>query len=302
MSALPSSYTIQLPAAGSCLDRNSLVELFAHYDTTSKGHLDRDDLARLCGELEIDGSHQLEVDVLFQSLDSNGDGFIDVEDVVNAYARVGFQVNNPSLEEPDSQYDELRIAWEVLLSRIDQRSSLQCHEYLFTFWCRLTSVAPELTDSFEEVLQLLVSEITTDQRKATETLHRVSFEHQSHIKALEVEIDDQLHRVGNQLRQEEQDKAQKTRKEFERCLSMREAEIDHLHGKLQEMTHEITQQNIFHKYTVDKLKKNEASLKDEIKEAQQKFLLSQGQKNNLETRLTKYVQLCCTLLEGIISS
>ena len=126
---MSSSYSAQLPAA-SCRARNSLIELLAAYDVTSKGHLDRDDLARLCGELEIDRSHQLEVDVLFQSLDSNGDGYVDVDDLVNAYGKVGFQVNSPSLEEPDSDHEELRPAWEALLSTLDQRSCLQWYHLI----------------------------------------------------------------------------------------------------------------------------------------------------------------------------
>lgn len=109
------------------LDRSSLTELFEACDMTSKGHLDSDDLARLCRELEVGSSDPQEAEELFKRLDSDGDGRIDVDDLLSAYERVGLEVNIAS---PDDQHGESRSAWTSFLSGIDGGSVLQWYECL----------------------------------------------------------------------------------------------------------------------------------------------------------------------------
>lgn len=113
------------PTRLSRLDRSAVMELFAACDVTCKGHLDRSDLARLCCELQdVDSSDDLEPEELFKRLDSNGDGLIDVDDLLRAYDSVVAYPVNIALEElPD--YAELRRTWMDLLASIDHSSALQ---------------------------------------------------------------------------------------------------------------------------------------------------------------------------------
>ncbi len=97
------------------MDEARVHQLFNACDLNNSGFIEREDLANLCADLDLEDQ---ELDDVFQELDRNRDGRISVTEFVKGYESVQRMFTRPRKSSGRDSVTGSRIAWDAFTTQM----------------------------------------------------------------------------------------------------------------------------------------------------------------------------------------
>ncbi|XP_059190719.1 ras and EF-hand domain-containing protein [Centropristis striata] len=189
------------------MDRPSLRRLFSACDVNKSGKIEFEDFTVVCRELNVS---EAEIKTLFNKFDADENGYIDYSVFSSRFQQVSETLDLASFGAGSSQNQ--CCPWEEFAGRIDVESQLSesLREQLADLYQAIHSSAnTTLLQQYEEVIQSLISE-SLDNRLEYEQLEtsikRAEEMNNSQLAELEDDIQQQLARTEERVRDEERRK------------------------------------------------------------------------------------------------
>ncbi|KAM3869896.1 ras and EF-hand domain-containing protein [Diretmus argenteus] len=187
------------------MDRHRLQRLYSACDVNKSGMIEYEDFTVVCRELNVPAN---EIKTLFQKFDPDKDGYIDYSSFSSRFQEVSETLDLASFG--GGSYSGPGCPWDEFLSRIDGSVALlseSLKEQLADLYQALHSSAHvALLQQYEDVVQSLLSE-TVDHRLESDqlesSLRRAEEMNNSQLAELEDDMQQQLARVEERVRDEE---------------------------------------------------------------------------------------------------
>nr|XP_006812326.1 PREDICTED: ras and EF-hand domain-containing protein homolog isoform X2 [Saccoglossus kowalevskii] len=218
------------------MGEESIVNLFEACDLNGSGYIEEEDFHSVCGDLSLQDG---ELDQVFRELDCDHDGKISLSDFTQGFQsvqslflrkRFSFSGSSPLL--PGQCPAEL--AWDAFNTEYSKDLNLiSSQEQVCELYQQLhASEVPQLLAHFENIIIGVTKDLKSQQSEVTrleKTLRRSNEMHQDHLKQLEDEMDAQMLRLEQRIRQEERENAEVEKFEIRRQM---EDEISELQANL----------------------------------------------------------------------
>ncbi|XP_022099471.1 ras and EF-hand domain-containing protein homolog isoform X2 [Acanthaster planci] len=213
------------------LSPDSIRRLFVACDLDGNGYIERHELAVVCHELDPD-----QLQKVFEALDRDGDGRISLVDFSAGFDSVGDTLLALSRRRRRQQLMNSAISEELeeFLGRLGSDFDLiSSQEQVCELYQQLHAAdLPQCLSQFENIICETIKDIKQQQSETDrleKSLKRANDSHSSHLRHLETEMEAQVAKVEQRVRQEEQEAAQVEREELKRRM---EAEITELQNNL----------------------------------------------------------------------
>ncbi|KAG8012636.1 Ras and EF-hand domain-containing protein [Nibea albiflora] len=189
------------------MDRPSLRRLFSACDVNKSGKIEYEDFTVVCRELNVP---EPEIKTLFDKFDADEDGYIDYSKFSSRFREVSQTLDLASFGNGSSQNQ--RGPWEEFVGGIDEGSLLSesLREQLGDLYQAIHSSANiTLLQQYEEIIHSLINQ-SLDNRLECEqletSLKRAEEMNNSQLTELEEDIQQQLARTEERVRDEERKK------------------------------------------------------------------------------------------------
>ncbi|TDH09737.1 hypothetical protein EPR50_G00089130 [Perca flavescens] len=189
------------------MDRPSLRRLFSACDVNKSGKIEYEDFTVVCRELNVS---ETEIKTLFNKFDADEGGYIDYSMFSSRFQEVSETLDLASFGAGSSQTQG--CPWEEFVGRIDAESLLSesLREQLADLYQAMNSSAnTTLLQQYEEIIHSLISQ-SLDNRLECEqletSLKRAEEMNNSQLAELEDDIQQQLARTEERVRDEERKK------------------------------------------------------------------------------------------------
>ncbi|XP_074489097.1 ras and EF-hand domain-containing protein isoform X1 [Sebastes fasciatus] len=189
------------------MDRPSLRRLFSACDVNKSGKIEYEDFTVVCRELNVS---ETEMKTLFNKFDSDEDGFIDYSMFSSRFQEVSETLDLASFGAGSAQNQG--TPWEEFVGKIDAESLLSesLREQLADLYQAIHSSAnTTLLQQYEEIIHSLIN-LNLDNRLECEQLEtsvkRAEEMNNSQLAELEDDIQQQLARTEERVRDEERKK------------------------------------------------------------------------------------------------
>nr|XP_046249035.1 ras and EF-hand domain-containing protein isoform X2 [Scatophagus argus] len=189
------------------MDRPSLRRLFSACDVDKSGKIEYEDFTVVCRELNVPES---EIKTLFDKFDAGEDGYIDYSKFSSRFQEVSETLDLASLGAGSSQHQ--RCPWEEFVGGIDAEPFLSesLREQLADLYQAIHSSAnTTLLQQYEEIIHSLMNQIQDSRLECEQletSLRRAEELNNSQLTELEDDMQQQLARTEERLREEERKK------------------------------------------------------------------------------------------------
>ncbi|XP_078113062.1 ras and EF-hand domain-containing protein isoform X2 [Sander vitreus] len=189
------------------MDRPSLRRLFSACDVNKSGKIEYEDFTVVCRELNVS---ETEIKTLFNKFDAGEGGYIDYSMFSSRFQEVSETLDLASFGAGSSQTQG--CPWEEFVGRIDAESLLSesLREQLADLYQAMNSSAnTTLLQQYEEIIHSLISQSLDNRLECEEletSLKRAEEMNNSQLAELEDDIQQQLARTEERVRDEERKK------------------------------------------------------------------------------------------------
>ncbi|XP_029617542.1 ras and EF-hand domain-containing protein homolog isoform X2 [Salmo trutta] len=301
---------------GSITMLDKTKEFFQTCDVEGKGFITRTDMRRLHRELPLTAE---ELENVFDSLDTDQNGYLTLEvfssgfsqflhgrriSVAEDAARVLPTSRKPSEALYQSQWDErLTGGWEdeeeeshfcMLLESLGASNVFQDPGEVRSLWAQLRRDEPHLLSNFEDFLARVtfqIKEAKEEKREMESALQRKAATHDSEIRGLYEEMEQQMKSEKDRLLLQDSERLQSRSHDLEHQLSSKERELEQLFQKqrrldlqcrdLSSEQHESQVENVKLKMTNEELSRELESTCQELSLAQEQLTMLQDQASRL---------------------
>ncbi|XP_069484396.1 EF-hand calcium-binding domain-containing protein 4B [Ambystoma mexicanum] len=281
-------------------------EFFRICDIENKGFITRRDMQRLHGELPLS---QDELENVFDTLDSDGNGSLSLEEFTTGFSQFLFGEKIPLSEGYEDQKEELRYenvyqsAWEEsleeagddedrhfyqLIDSLGANRLLEDENNIKTLWTRLRKDEPHLLPSFEEFLTRIFSQLheANDEKNELEcALKKKTETYDEEIQNLYEEMEQQIKTEKERFLQQDTERFQSRSQEMEHKLTAKEQELEQIVQKQRRLEKQCADLNIDkHETRVEneKLKLTNKEMRTELERSTQELLTAQRQLQMLQ--------------------
>uniref|UniRef100_A0A674BIC4 Calcium release activated channel regulator 2A n=1 Tax=Salmo trutta TaxID=8032 RepID=A0A674BIC4_SALTR len=292
---------------GSITMLDKTKEFFQTCDVEGKGFITRTDMRRLHRELPLTAE---ELENVFDSLDTDQNGYLTLEVFSSGFsefpdaARVLPTSRKPSEALYQSQWDErLTGGWEdeeeeshfcMLLESLGASNVFQDPGEVRSLWAQLRRDEPHLLSNFEDFLARVtfqIKEAKEEKREMESALQRKAATHDSEIRGLYEEMEQQMKSEKDRLLLQDSERLQSRSHDLEHQLSSKERELEQLFQKqrrldlqcrdLSSEQHESQVENVKLKMTNEELSRELESTCQELSLAQEQLTMLQDQASRL---------------------
>ncbi|XP_005795922.1 ras and EF-hand domain-containing protein homolog [Xiphophorus maculatus] len=288
-------------------------EFFQMCDTENKGFITRRDMQRLNGELPLSAD---ELENVFDSLDSDGNGFLTLEEFSSGFSAFLFgrrisvddimTEKNLSKSVPEVLYqsrwkegpgaaeDDEEKHFVMLMESLGAGSLLEHPAEVRSLWAQLRRDEPQLLSNFEHFLARVTAQIrdaNQEKRDMESALKRKTATHDDEIQHLYEEMEQQIKNEKDKILLQDYDRYLSRSKDLELQLSSKEKDLEQLFQKqrrlecqcqeLHSEQHETKVENVKLKQTNDDLARELELVSQELTLAQEQLGLLQEQSARL---------------------
>uniref|UniRef100_A0A3P8YUH0 EF-hand domain-containing protein n=1 Tax=Esox lucius TaxID=8010 RepID=A0A3P8YUH0_ESOLU len=231
------------------MEKPNLQRLFSACDINKSGMIEYDDFTVVCRELNVP---EEEIKMLFNKFGASADGRIDYSNFSSRFQEVSETLDLASFgATPQNEWSQ----WDEFQSRLDDTTGLseKLRDQLAALYEAIYSTLEPtgMLQQFEELVEVLVCE-NKDHRLESEqletTLRRTDELNSSQLLELEEDMQQQLARVEERVREEENEQLRSSLFQAQTSLSILQVELD----KLKNM---YADQKLQHERESDDLKK-----------------------------------------------
>ncbi|CAB4002654.1 ras and EF-hand domain-containing -like isoform X1, partial [Paramuricea clavata] len=195
----------------------------------SEGFIERDQFIEFCSDLSVSTD---ELDSVFNELDNDRDGRINVSDFTSTFEQVAtFKSDNTSGETVNGLVVDKSL-YECQVNNLEspmQVISTNGQQYISELYYNLTnSNQPDLLDLFEKHLASVVKDIkakAAENQRLEDALKRATKQHARQVNNLDREVEQQMEKLEEKVRQEEKSSYEKKLSDFEWQLESKDKEI-----------------------------------------------------------------------------
>ncbi|KAM9401771.1 EF-hand calcium-binding domain-containing protein 4B isoform 1-T3 [Salvelinus alpinus] len=300
---------------GSIAMLDKTKEFFQTCDVEGKGFITRSDMRRLHRELPLTAE---ELENVFDSLDTDQNGYLTLEVFSSGFSQFlhGRRISvaedaasalptsrKPSEALYQSQWDErLTGGWEdeeeshfcMLLESLGASNVFQDPGEVRSLWAQLRRDEPHLLSNFEEFLARVtfqIKEAKEERREMESALQRKAATHDSEIRGLYEEMEQQMKSEKDRLLLQDSERLQSRSHDLEHQLSSKERELEQLFQKqrrldlqcrdLSSEQQESRVENVKLKMTNEELSRELESTCQELSLAQEQLTMLQDQASRL---------------------
>ncbi|XP_042174486.1 EF-hand calcium-binding domain-containing protein 4B-like isoform X2 [Oncorhynchus tshawytscha] len=300
---------------GSIAMLDKTKEFFQTCDVEGKGFITRTDMRRLHRELPLTAE---ELDNVFDSLNTDQNGYLTLEVFSSGFSqflhsrRISVAEDAapalPTSRKPSealyqSQWDErLTGGWEdeeeshfcMLLESLGASNVFQDPGEVRSLWAQLRRDEPHLLSNFEEFLARVtfqIKEAKEERREMESALQRKAATHDSEIRGLYEEMEQQMKSEKDRLLLQDSERLQSRSHNLEHQLSSKERELEQLFQKqrrldlqcrdLSSEQQESRVENVKLKMTNEELSRELESTCQELSLAQEQLTMLQDQASRL---------------------
>ncbi|KAJ8245390.1 hypothetical protein GJAV_G00270240 [Gymnothorax javanicus] len=269
--------------------QQQIHQFFCICDTENKGYITRTDMQRLSGELPLTA---MELQDVFDTLDSDGNGFLTLQEFSSGFSKVLFgQSIMVGAELYQSQWEERLAGYEdeedryftLLMENLGANSVFQDPGEVRSLWSQLRHEEPHLLSAFEEFLARVtwqIKEANQEKREMESALKRKTATHDTEIKRLYEEMERQISSEQDRIQLQDSEKFQSRSHDMEKQLSQKEQELQQLYKKqstLEEQCQELQSKQTESRVQNVKLKQTNEGLQSELRHTHQELCLTQEQ-------------------------
>ncbi|XP_054881373.1 EF-hand calcium-binding domain-containing protein 4B-like [Poeciliopsis prolifica] len=297
--------------------QNTILEkthqFFQMCDTENKGFITERDVARLNGELPLSAD---ELENVFDSLDSDGNGFLTLEEFSSGLSAFLFgrrisvddvmTERNLSKSVPEVLYqsrwkegpgaaedDEDEQHFAMLMESLGASSLLEQPAEVRSLWAQLRRDEPQLLSNFEHFLARVTAQIrdANQEKRDMESALKRKTAHDNEIQHLYEEMEQQIKTEKDKILLQDYDRYLSRSKDLELQLSSKEKDLEQLFQKqrrlecqcreLHSEQHETKVENVKLKQTNDDLARELELVSQELTLAQEQLVLLQEQSARL---------------------
>jgi len=250
-------------------------ELFNLCDTEQKGFIIKKDMQRLRDELGVE-PEQLE-DV-FDSLDVDHNGYLTLEEFTSGFGMfLGDQFGgaNPDeqemIEHNPNEKEEQQLFHDTLDS-LGAKDLYDDEETIMGLWMKLRENDPTLLRQFEQFIGKITQEIRRsklDHRSIEAALQSKSSVHESEIKKLYDEMEQQIKAEKAKVLAQEKLKERELREQMERELRSKEQQLNDVTKRQSDLEMKLLKLNLNESETKnenDRLQKEKSQLEEQLQE------------------------------------
>ncbi|XP_062246536.1 EF-hand calcium-binding domain-containing protein 4B [Platichthys flesus] len=288
-------------------------EFFQMCDVENKGFITRRDMQRLNGELPLSAE---ELENVFDSLDSDGNGFLTLDEFSSGFSQFLFGQrvsveedmgdHNPSKSSPEVLY---QTQWEesltggddgeeekhfcMLMESLGANSVFEDPAEVRGLWAQLRRDEPHLLSNFEDFLSRVTSQIkeaNQDKREMESALERKAATHDDEIRRLYEEMEQQIKNEKDRIVLQDYERFLSLSQDLELQLSGKEKELEHLFQKqrgLERQCKDLHSEQHVTKVENVKLKQTNDELARELDQTSQELSLAQEQLGFLQEQSTR---------------
>ncbi|CAF1133868.1 unnamed protein product [Adineta ricciae] len=250
-------------------------ELFNLCDTEQKGFIIKKDMQRLREELGVE-PEQLE-DV-FDSLDNDHNGYLTLEEFTSGFGMFlgeqmgGGHPNDQEMIEHDPNEKEEQQLFHDTLESLGAKDLYDDEETIMGLWMKLRENDPTLLRQFEQFIGKVTEEIRRsklDHRSIEAALQSKSSVHESEIKKLYDEMEQQIKAEKAKVLAQEKLKERELREQMERELRGKEQQLAEITKKQSELELKLLRVNMNETETKsenDRLQKQKSQLEEQLQE------------------------------------
>ncbi|XP_070565455.1 ras and EF-hand domain-containing protein homolog isoform X2 [Ptychodera flava] len=208
---------------------HAIGELFEACDLDGSGYIEEGELANICSELSEEEIHDV-----FRELDRDKDGRISIQDFSEGFQSVSETLLSLSRRKRRLHSQNSFAELDAFMTRLGTGFEyLNCQEHVCELYQQLhASEVPQLIALFETIILGVTKDLKSQHAEVNrleKTLRRTSDANQEHLKQLEDEMDTQMIRIEQRIRQEERDSAELEKLDMRRQF---ETEISELQANL----------------------------------------------------------------------
>ncbi|CAF2882977.1 unnamed protein product [Rotaria sp. Silwood2] len=250
-------------------------ELFNLCDTEQKGFIIKKDMQRLRDELGVE-PEQLE-DV-FDSLDIDHNGYLTLEEFTSGFGMfLGDQIGDGSgneqemIEHNPNDKEEQQLFHDTL-EALGAKDLYDDEETIMGLWMKLRENDPVLLRQFEQFIGKITQEIRRsklDHRSIEAALQSKSSVHESEIKKLYDEMEQQIKAEKAKVLAQEKLKERELREQMDRELRLKEQQLSELTKKQSDLEMKLLRLNLNESETKnenERLQKEKAQLEEQLQE------------------------------------
>uniref|UniRef100_A0A8C7VS91 Calcium release activated channel regulator 2Ab n=1 Tax=Oncorhynchus mykiss TaxID=8022 RepID=A0A8C7VS91_ONCMY len=294
---------------GSIAMLDKTKEFFQTCDVEGKGFITRTDMRRLHRELPLTAE---ELENVFDSLNTDQNGYLTLEVFSSGFSEISVAEDAapalPTSRKPSealyqSQWDErLTGGWEdeeeshfcMLLESLGASNVFQDPGEVRSLWAQLRRDEPHLLSNFEEFLARVtfqIKEAKEERREMESALQRKEATHDSEIRGLYEEMEQQMKSEKDRLLLQDSERLQSRSHDLEHQLSSKERELEQLFQKqrrldlqcrdLSSEQQESRVENVKLKMTNEELSRELESTCQELSLAQEQLTMLQDQASRL---------------------
>ncbi|UJR30236.1 hypothetical protein I4U23_017774 [Adineta vaga] len=271
-------------------------ELFNQCDTEQKGFIIKKDMQRLREELGVE-PEQLE-DV-FDSLDNDHNGYLTLEEFTSGFGMfLGEQMggghgNEHEMIEHDPNDKEEQDLFHDTLESLGAKDLYDDEETIMGLWMKLRENDPTLLRQFEQFIGKVTQEIRRsklDHRSIEAALQSKSSVHESEIKKLYDEMEQQIKAEKAKVLAQEKLKERELREQMERELRSKEQHLAEVTKKQSELEIKLLRVNLNETETKsenDRLQKEKSQLEEQLQEITKSLEESKNYISQLQVQTKK---------------
>ncbi|XP_071850638.1 EF-hand calcium-binding domain-containing protein 4B-like isoform X2 [Apostichopus japonicus] len=243
-------------------------ELFKVCDVEEKGFVNKRDMRRLVGE--IPGHDEGQLEYVFDSLDSDGNGFLTLEEFTEGFG--GFLGINSTTEEPsedpgmyevhkmDQENDAMETDFRQAMDSLGANEIFTEQDQIKGLWTKLRQENPDLLGNFEEVLQKVSFDIrtaTSSKGELEQVLKSRSTNHEEEVSKLYEEMERQIQGEKEKLIAQEKEREKRDKEEMDAEMRRKEELLQELLQKQTELEVKLSKLSTTEKQTKEQKDKLE---------------------------------------------
>jgi len=269
-------------------------ELFNLCDTEQKGFIIKKDMQRLREELGVE-PEQLE-DV-FDSLDGDGNGYLTIEEFTSGFGlflgdEIGGGNEQDTIEHTANEKEEQQLFHDTLDS-LGARDLYDDEETMMGLWMKLRETDPSLLRQFEQFIGNVTGEIRRsklDHRSIEAALQSKSSVHESEIKKLYDEMEQQIKAEKAKVFAQEKLKERELREQMERALRSKEQQLSEVTKKQSDLELKLLRFNLNEsesKSENERLQKEKSELEGQLQDITRNLEESKNYISQLQVQTKK---------------
>lgn len=288
-------------------------EFFQMCDIENKGFITRRDMQRLNGEIPLSAD---ELENVFDTLDSDGNGFLTLDEFSSGFSEFLFGRRVPAAEGPlqkspspilpevlyqtqweeglaKGEEDEEEKHFSMLMESLGASSVFEDRAEVHSLWAQLRRDEPHLLSNFEDFLARVTSQIREANQEKNEmesALKRKAATHDDEIKRLYEEMEQQIKTEKDRIVLQDYERFLSRSQDLELQLSGKQKELERLFQRqklLETQCQELHSEKHVTKVENVKLKQTNEELAQELEHTSQELVLAQEQLGLLQEQSTR---------------